>query len=57
MFQHLRNEEAEWCSFDPSYPEDVGLEEGSMIEEAELVMKANGEHLIYVYQRLCLKDW
>jgi hypothetical protein len=26
MFQHFRNEEAEWCSFNPSYPEDVGLE-------------------------------
>jgi hypothetical protein len=28
MSQHFRNEEAEWCSFDPSYPEDVGLEGG-----------------------------
>jgi hypothetical protein len=36
MSQHLQNEEAEWCSFDPRYPEDVGIEEGSLIEEAEL---------------------
>jgi hypothetical protein len=36
MFQHFRNEEAEWCSFNPSYPEDVCLGEGSLIEAAEL---------------------
>jgi hypothetical protein len=36
MSQHFRNEEAEWFSFDPSYPEDVGLEEGYLIEESEL---------------------
>jgi hypothetical protein len=36
MSQHFWNEGAEWCSFDPSYTEDVGLEEGSLIEEAEL---------------------
>jgi hypothetical protein len=36
MFQHFHNEEAEWCSSDPSYPEDVDLEEGYLIEEAEL---------------------
>jgi hypothetical protein len=35
MSQHIWNEESEWCSFDPSCPEDVGLEEGSLIEEAE----------------------
>jgi hypothetical protein len=35
MSQHLQNEEAEWCSFHPKYPEDVGLVEGYLIEEAE----------------------
>jgi hypothetical protein len=36
MSQHFRNEEAEWCSLDPSYSEDFGLEEDYLIEEAEL---------------------
>jgi hypothetical protein len=35
MSQHFWNEEAEWFSFDTSFPEDVGLEEGSLIEEAK----------------------
>jgi hypothetical protein len=29
------NEEAEWFSFDASSPDDVGLEEGSLVEDAE----------------------
>jgi hypothetical protein len=36
MSQHFRNEEAKWCSFNPSYPQDVDLKKGSLIEEAEL---------------------
>jgi hypothetical protein len=36
MSQHFQNEEAEWCSSDPSYPEDAVLKEGSLIEEDEL---------------------
>jgi hypothetical protein len=43
MFQHLRKEEAEWCSFDASPPEDVGLEESSLIEEAELSGSDDGK--------------
>jgi hypothetical protein len=34
MVQHFWNEEAEWCSFDESSHEDVGLEECPRNEEA-----------------------
>jgi hypothetical protein len=29
------NEEAEWFSFDASYPDNVGLYEGSLVEDAQ----------------------
>jgi hypothetical protein len=36
MVQHFRNKETKWFSFNASSPEDVGLEEVSLIEEAEV---------------------
>jgi hypothetical protein len=42
MFQHFWNEEAEWFSFDASSPDDVGLEEGSLVEEVELPRSDEG---------------
>jgi hypothetical protein len=34
IFQYFWDEEAAWCSFDASSPEDVDFEEGSLIEDA-----------------------
>jgi hypothetical protein len=37
------NEEAESFSFDPDSPEDVGLDEGSLVEDAELSGSDDGK--------------
>jgi hypothetical protein len=60
MVQHLRNGEAEWCSFDASSPEVVGLEGGLGLKKLKYlkylkVMKANGAHINQVRQRLWMR--